>query len=53
MTERFQNTWPRAKKGLTGENIDEEAARNKVKEFIGEDKIEEIISNGNQKTQIL
>ena len=34
------------KKGLTGENIDEEAARNKVKEFIGEDKIEEIISNG-------
>ena len=34
------------KKGLTGENIDEEAARNKVKEFIGEDKIDEIISNG-------
>ena len=34
------------KKGLTGENIDEEAGRNKVKEFIGEDKIEEIISNG-------
>ena len=34
------------KKGLTGENIDEKTAKNKAKQFIGEDKIEEITSNG-------
>ena len=34
------------KKGLTGENIDEETAKNKAKQFIGEDKMEEITSNG-------
>lgn len=34
------------KKGLTGEEIDEEQAKNKVKEFIDEGKIDEIISNG-------
>lgn len=34
------------KKGLTGENIDEETAKNKAKQFVGEDKIEEITSNG-------
>ena len=34
------------KKGLTGENIDEETAKNKAKQFIGEDKIKEITSNG-------
>lgn len=34
------------RKGLTGENIDEETAKNKIKEFVGEDKIKEIASNG-------
>ena len=34
------------KKGLTGEDINEETANQKVKEFYGEDKIEEITSNG-------
>lgn len=34
------------RKGLTGENIDEEKAKQIVKEFYGEDKIEEITSNG-------
>lgn len=34
------------RKGLTGENIDEEQAKQKAKEFIGEEKIEEINSNG-------
>ena len=34
------------KKGLIGEEIDEETAKNISKNFIGEDKIEEIISNG-------
>lgn len=34
------------KKGLTGEEIDEEKANQIVKEFYGEDKIEDIISNG-------
>lgn len=34
------------RKGLTGDNIDEEGAKQKVKEFFGEDKIEEINSNG-------
>ena len=32
--------------GLTGENIEEEQAKQKAKEFIGEEKIEEITSNG-------
>ena len=34
------------KKGLTGENIDENEAENIAKKFIGEDKIDEITSNG-------
>ena len=34
------------KKGLTGEEIDEETAKNIAKEFMGADKIEEITSNG-------
>lgn len=34
------------KKGLTGENISEEQANEIAKKFIGEDKIEEITSNG-------
>lgn len=34
------------KKGLTGENIDEERAKQIAKEFIGEDKVEQIESNG-------
>lgn len=34
------------KKGLTGENIDEEQAKNKVDQFIGKDKVREINSNG-------
>lgn len=34
------------KKGLTGEDIDEERAKQIVKEFYGEDKIERIDSNG-------
>lgn len=34
------------KKGLTGEDIDEETAKNIAKEFIGSDKINEINSNG-------
>ncbi|MFR8104464.1 MAG: germination protein YpeB [Clostridia bacterium] len=34
------------KKGLTGEDIDEGKAQQIVKEFIGEDKIEQIHSNG-------
>ena len=34
------------KKGLTGEDIDEEQAKQKVQDFYGTDKIEEIISNG-------
>lgn len=32
--------------GLTGEDIDEETAKNEVKKYISEDKIEEITSNG-------
>ena len=35
-----------AKKALTGEEISEEQAKEKVKQFIGEDKVEEITSNG-------
>lgn len=34
------------KVGLTGEDISEEDAKNKVKEFVGEGNIEEIIMNG-------
>lgn len=34
------------RKGLTGEDIDEEKAKQIAKEFYGEDKIEEITSNG-------
>lgn len=34
------------KKGLTGENIDEEKAKSIASDFIGSDKIEEIKSNG-------
>lgn len=34
------------KKGLTGENISEDEAKKKAKEFIGEEKIEEINLNG-------
>lgn len=34
------------KKGLTGDDIDEEKAKNIVKEFYGEEKIENINSNG-------
>lgn len=34
------------KLGLTGEDIDEETAKQKAKEFLGEDKIEEITSAG-------
>ena len=34
------------KKGLTGEDIDEETAKQKVEEFFGADKIKEIHSNG-------
>ncbi len=34
------------KKGLTGEDVDEETAKNIAQEFIGADKIEEITSNG-------
>lgn len=34
------------KKGLTGEDIDEETAKNIAKDFIGSDKIDEINSNG-------
>ena len=34
------------RKGLTGEDIDEETARQKVEEFLGTDKIKEIHSNG-------
>lgn len=34
------------KKGLTGENINENEAENIAKKFIGEDKIDEITSNG-------
>jgi len=34
------------KKGLTGENIDEETAKNIAKKFIGEDKIQQIESSG-------
>ena len=34
------------RKGLVGDEIDEESAKKKAKEFIGEDKIEEITSNG-------
>lgn len=34
------------KKGLTGEEIDEETAKNIARDFIGGDKVEEIISNG-------
>lgn len=34
------------KKGLTGEEIDEETAKNIAKDFIGGDKIEEITSSG-------
>ena len=34
------------KKGLTGEDIDEETAKSKVEEFLGKDKIKEIKSNG-------
>ena len=34
------------KKGLTGDNIDENEAKNIAKKFIGEDKIDEITSNG-------
>ncbi len=34
------------KKGLTGNEIDEEQAKNIAKEFVGEDKIEEVSSNG-------
>lgn len=34
------------KKGLTGEEIDEETAKNIARDFIGGDKIEEITSNG-------
>lgn len=35
-----------AKKALTGEEISEEQAKEKVKQYIGEDKIKEINSNG-------
>ncbi len=34
------------RKGLTGEDINEEAAREKVKDFIGEENIKEITENG-------
>jgi len=34
------------RKGLTGEDIDEETAKHKVEEFLGADKIKEIHSNG-------
>ena len=34
------------RKGLTGEDIDEENAKQKAKEFVGENRIEEVISNG-------
>ena len=34
------------RKGLTGENIDEEQAKQKAKDFIGQEKIETINSNG-------
>lgn len=34
------------RKGLTGEDINEETARSKVEEFFGKDKIKEINSNG-------
>ena len=34
------------RKGLTGENIDEESAKQIARNFYGEDKVEEIISNG-------
>ncbi|MBO5479537.1 MAG: germination protein YpeB [Clostridia bacterium] len=34
------------RKGLTGENIDEEAAKQIAKKFYGEDRVEEITSNG-------
>ena len=34
------------KKGLTGQDIDEETAKQKVQEFIGKDNIKEIKSNG-------
>lgn len=34
------------KKGLTGEDIDEQTAEQKVREFLGEDKIKEISSSG-------
>ena len=36
----------RERKGLTGEEIEEEKAKEIVKKFIGEDKIKEIITNG-------
>ena len=34
------------KKGLVGDEIDEEQAKVKIEEFYGKDNIEEIISNG-------
>ena len=34
------------RRGLTGDNIDEETAKNKVEEFISKDKIKKIESNG-------
>ena len=33
-------------KGLTGEDVSEEDAKNKIKQFLGEDKIKEITSSG-------
>lgn len=42
------------KKGLTGENINEEKAKEKARNFIGEEKLEEIKSNGkSQNTDII
>lgn len=34
------------RRGLTGDDIDEETAKNKVEEFISKDKIKKIESNG-------
>ena len=34
------------RKGLTGDDIDEEKAKQKAKEFVGENRIEEVIYNG-------
>ena len=36
----------RERKGLTGEDIDEEKAKEIVKQFVGEDKVKEITGNG-------